>query len=138
MTEPARSAEVLPADAAAGPLRPAEGLRLLGEYQGSGFTEPRFLVRRGNGQVIQMSRLLYLVTAAIAEGGAADRGWEASRVAAPAAGGFGAKSPPTTSAAWSPASSAPSAWCGQVIRARSRLRRTAHRAPRPGRTCCSC
>ena len=46
MTEPARSAKALPAEAAAGPLRPTEGLRLLGEYQGSGFTEPRFLVRR--------------------------------------------------------------------------------------------
>ena len=68
MTEPARSAKALPAEAAAGLLRPAEGLRLLGEYQGSGFTEPRFLVRRGDGQVIQLSRLLYLVTAAIVEG----------------------------------------------------------------------
>lgn len=137
MTEPARSAEALPADAA-GPLRPAEGLRLLGEYQGSGFTEPRCLVRRGDGQVIQLSRLLYLVTATIAEGGAADRGWDASRVAARAAGGFGAKSPPATSATWSPASSAPSAWCGQVIRTTGRLCRTGSRAPRPGRTCCSC
>jgi len=89
MTEPARSAEALPAEAAAGPLRPAEGLRLLGEYQGSGFTEPRFLVRRGDGQVIQLSRLLYLVTAAIVEDGAADRGWDASRVAARVADGFG-------------------------------------------------
>ena len=89
MTEPARSAKALPAEAAAGPLRPTEGLRLLGEYQGSGFTEPRFLVRRRDGQVIQLSRLLYLVTAAIVEGGAADRGWDASRVAARAADGFG-------------------------------------------------
>jgi putative peptide zinc metalloprotease protein len=88
MNEPARSAEALPAEASAGLLRPAEGLRLLGEYQGSGFTEPRFLVRLGDGQVIQLSRLLYLVKAAIAEGGAADRGWDASRVAAWVADGF--------------------------------------------------
>jgi putative peptide zinc metalloprotease protein len=76
MTEPARSGE-----AAGGLLRPAEGLRWLGEYQGSGFTEPRFLVRRGDGQVIQLSRLLYLVAAAIA-GGDAEGGWDADRVAA--------------------------------------------------------
>ncbi|MDX3078309.1 hypothetical protein [Streptomyces sp. MI02-7b] len=41
------------------------GLQLLGEYQGSGFTEPRYLVRRGDGQVVQLSRLLYLVAGAI-------------------------------------------------------------------------
>ena len=39
--------------------------------------------------MIQLSRLLYLVTAAIAEGGAADRGWDASRVAARVADGLG-------------------------------------------------
>ena len=53
MSEPARLAETV-----AGPLRPAPGLSLLGEYQGSGFTEPRYLVRRADGQVIQLSRLL--------------------------------------------------------------------------------
>ncbi|WP_351237748.1 M50 family metallopeptidase [Streptomyces sp. NPDC002133] len=41
------------------------GLQLLGEYQGSGFTERKYLVRRGDGQVVQLSRLLYLVTEAI-------------------------------------------------------------------------
>ena len=45
MTDPARSQT-------AGPLRPADGLCLLGEYRGSGFAEPRFLVRRGDGQVM--------------------------------------------------------------------------------------
>jgi putative peptide zinc metalloprotease protein len=69
-------------------VRPADGLSLLGEYQGSGFTEPRFLVRRGDGQVIQLSRLLYLVTAAIAEGSAAG-GWDAAQVAARAGAEFG-------------------------------------------------
>src|SRR5918912_1940542 len=37
------------------------GTELIGEYQGSGFKEPVFLVRRGDGQMIQLSRLLYLV-----------------------------------------------------------------------------
>ncbi|MFY9927009.1 MAG: hypothetical protein WAK82_03300, partial [Streptosporangiaceae bacterium] len=86
MTDPVR-----PAEAAGGPLRPAAGLRLLGEYQGSGFTEPRYLVRRPDGQVIQLSRLLYLVTEAIAEGGTSDGngGWDAGQVAARAGASFG-------------------------------------------------
>jgi putative peptide zinc metalloprotease protein len=50
------------------PLRAADGLALLGEYQGSGFSQPRYLVRRADGQVIQLSRLLYLVVSAIAAG----------------------------------------------------------------------
>ncbi|MFE0386694.1 hypothetical protein ACFW1F_21840 [Streptomyces bungoensis] len=45
--------------------QPSPGLQTLGEYKGSGFTEPRYLVRRGDGQVIQLSRLLYLVVASI-------------------------------------------------------------------------
>ena len=39
----------------------APGTELIGEYEGSGFREPVFLVRRCDGQVIQLSRLLYLV-----------------------------------------------------------------------------
>ena len=42
-------------------LRLAEGTELLGEYEGSAYHEPQYLVRRGDGQVIQLSRLLYLV-----------------------------------------------------------------------------
>ncbi|MGW7365566.1 hypothetical protein ACWGI8_19520 [Streptomyces sp. NPDC054841] len=41
------------------------GLQLLGEYQGSGSKERKYLVRRGDGQVVQLSRLLYLVTEAV-------------------------------------------------------------------------
>ncbi len=82
-----------PARTSVGLLRPADGLCLLGEYQGSGFTEPRFLVRRADGQVIQLSRLLYLVTEAIAEGGAGDGtshdGWDAGQVAVRAGASFG-------------------------------------------------
>lgn len=38
------------------------GTRDLGEVQGSGLLDPCYLVRRGDGQVVQVSRLLYLVT----------------------------------------------------------------------------
>lgn len=41
--------------------RLAEGVQLAGEYEGSGFKEPPSLVRRPDGQVIQLSPLLYLV-----------------------------------------------------------------------------
>jgi putative peptide zinc metalloprotease protein len=46
-------------------LRLAVGVELLGEYKGSGYTQPISLVRRADGQVIQMSRLLYLVAGRI-------------------------------------------------------------------------
>ena len=63
-----RTAPALPpADAPglAGPPRLAEGVELLGEYQGSGYSQPPSLVRRADGQVIQMSALLYRVTCRI-------------------------------------------------------------------------
>ena len=41
------------------------GTELLGEYQGSGYSRPPSLVRRPDGQVIQMSALLYQVTSRI-------------------------------------------------------------------------
>jgi putative peptide zinc metalloprotease protein len=44
------------------PTRPT-GLELVGRFEGSGFREPPYLVRRADGQVIQLSRLLYLVAA---------------------------------------------------------------------------
>src|SRR3954454_8973140 len=42
----------------------ADGVELIGEYEGSGFKEPPQLARRADGQMIQLSRLLYLVAAA--------------------------------------------------------------------------
>ena len=45
--------------------RLSAGLRLHGEYQGSGFTEPKYIARRGDGQVVQLSRLLHLVAGAV-------------------------------------------------------------------------
>src|SRR5580692_1653399 len=60
-------------------LLPADGLSLLGEYQGSGYAGRRFRVGRSDGQVIQLPLLLYLIMAAIAEGGV-DGGWSADQV----------------------------------------------------------
>lgn len=62
---PAMAAPACAPPSAAPVPRPSQGLQLLGEYQGSGFTERRYIVRRGDGQVIQLSRLLYLVVAAV-------------------------------------------------------------------------
>ena len=50
---------------AAGVPRLSAGLGLHGEYQGSGFTEPKYIARRGDGQVVQLSRLLYLVASSV-------------------------------------------------------------------------
>ena len=60
-----RAAPALPAADAPGPPRLAEGVELLGEYQGSGYSQPPSLVRRADGQVIQMSPLLYRVACRI-------------------------------------------------------------------------
>jgi hypothetical protein len=65
----------------AGLYLPADGLSLLGDYQGSGYGGRRFLVGRGDGQVIQLPLLLYLIMAAIAEG-SIDGGWSADQVGA--------------------------------------------------------
>ncbi len=47
------------------PPRLADGVELLGELRDSGFAKPPALVRRADGQMIQMSRLLYLVACRI-------------------------------------------------------------------------
>ena len=54
------------------------GVQLLGEYAGSGFSQPQYLVRRHDGQVVQLSRLLYLVVAEL--DGVATPGETAGRV----------------------------------------------------------
>ncbi|MBS2962266.1 hypothetical protein KGA66_04360 [Actinocrinis puniceicyclus] len=63
--------------------QPAAGTELFGEYQGSGYAEPRYLVRRADGQVIQLTALLNLTLRAI--DGTADQSTIAQRVTA----GFG-------------------------------------------------
>ncbi len=45
----------------AGAPKLADGVELLGEYPDSGFKEPPLIARRADGQVIQLSRILYLV-----------------------------------------------------------------------------
>ena len=40
------------------PPRLADGTELLGELKDSGFAQPQSLIRRADGQVIQLSRLL--------------------------------------------------------------------------------
>jgi putative peptide zinc metalloprotease protein len=47
------------------PPRLAAGTELMGEFRDSGDSQPPSLVRRPDGQVIQMSRLLYLTAAAL-------------------------------------------------------------------------
>jgi putative peptide zinc metalloprotease protein len=49
----------------AAPLRLAEGTELLGEYEGSGLKQSIYLIRRADGQVLQLSPLLYLITSAV-------------------------------------------------------------------------
>jgi putative peptide zinc metalloprotease protein len=51
------------APAAAADDRPAlaDGVRLLGEYAGTGYVEPQYLAARGGGQQVQLSKLLHLV-----------------------------------------------------------------------------
>ncbi|GAA4846315.1 hypothetical protein [Saccharopolyspora rosea] len=41
----------------------ATGTELIGQYRGSGHREPPYLVRRADGQVVQLTRLLYLLAA---------------------------------------------------------------------------
>ncbi len=60
-----RAAPALPAADAPEPPRLAEGVELLGEYKGSGYSQPPSLIRRADGQVIQMSALLYRVASRI-------------------------------------------------------------------------
>jgi len=42
----------------------ADGIELIGEYEGSGFKKPPLLARRADGQVVQLPRLLFLIAEA--------------------------------------------------------------------------
>src|SRR4051794_23496854 len=45
-------------------LRRADGIELIGEFEGSGFSKARLLARRADGQVVQLTKLLYAVAEA--------------------------------------------------------------------------
>ncbi|MFN3925296.1 MAG: hypothetical protein ACK4K6_16880, partial [Pseudarthrobacter sp.] len=45
--------------------RLADGVQLIGESEGSGYREPPSLVRRADGQTLQLTPLLYLVLEAV-------------------------------------------------------------------------
>jgi putative peptide zinc metalloprotease protein len=63
-----RPAPVLPPAGVPEPVevpRLADGVELLGEYKDSGYSQPPSLVRRPDGQVIQISALLYQVVSRI-------------------------------------------------------------------------
>ncbi|MFI9602831.1 hypothetical protein ACIHCX_23785 [Streptomyces sp. NPDC052043] len=63
---PPQEAAGFPLTWSAAPVpRLSNGLQILGEYQGSGFTDSKYIVRRADGQVIQLSRLLYLVVRSV-------------------------------------------------------------------------
>ena len=49
-------------------LELADGVELLGRYQGSGFRTTPYLVKRSDGQVIQVTELIYLVATCLAAG----------------------------------------------------------------------
>src|SRR5436309_9742597 len=67
--------EVLPVDDHAPPSEGAptakaalaDGVELIGKYEGSGFKEPPYIARRADGQVVQLAPLLYLI-AELADG----------------------------------------------------------------------
>jgi putative peptide zinc metalloprotease protein len=46
----------------------APGVELLGEYEGSGYREAPYLIRRRDGQVMQVSHLIYLIAGALGPG----------------------------------------------------------------------
>ena len=62
-TESATAAEVAIMDAAETGVvpRPAPGVEFFGEFQGSGYAEPHYLVQRSDGQVVQLTLLLDLI-----------------------------------------------------------------------------
>lgn len=50
-----------PDSTARGPDRLADGVELIGEYEGSGYREPPLIARRSDGQVVQLSEMLFRI-----------------------------------------------------------------------------
>ncbi len=75
-------------------LRRADGIELIGEFEDSGFKEPPNLARRADGQVVQLTDLLYAVAAA------ADGRRDLHEVAAVVGERTAGPSPRRTSSTW--------------------------------------
>lgn len=54
-----------PTEFLAAPFRRAAGVELVGPYQGSGYTTQRYVIVRGDGQVVQVSEVLFRIVSAI-------------------------------------------------------------------------
>lgn len=50
----------------------AEGVELVGRFEGSGFKEPPFIARRADGQMVQMAPLLFALAEEVQRGGSHD------------------------------------------------------------------
>lgn len=59
-----RLAAAVAASASVPPPRLADGVTLLGAYDGSGYKQPHYLARRKTGNVVQLTELLFLVAEA--------------------------------------------------------------------------
>jgi putative peptide zinc metalloprotease protein len=70
------SRRLIPHDAESCP-RLLDGTELLGQAAGSGFRDPPFLIRRHDGQVVQLSRVLYAIAACLDGRGLRDAASEA-------------------------------------------------------------
>jgi hypothetical protein len=64
ITAEATASAAPPARPRAEVLRRADGIELIGEFENSGFKEPPLLVGRSDGQVVQLTELLYAVAEA--------------------------------------------------------------------------
>src|SRR5688572_28415080 len=60
-TEEGAASPAPPARSRAEVLRRADGIELIGEFEDSGYKEPPHIARRSDGQVVQLSELLYAV-----------------------------------------------------------------------------
>jgi putative peptide zinc metalloprotease protein len=60
-TAETEATRVLPRSDDLAPPKLADGIELIGRYEGSGFKDPPYIARRADGQVVQMAELLYLV-----------------------------------------------------------------------------
>jgi putative peptide zinc metalloprotease protein len=58
---PPQAPTAQPAPVRSCPAKLADGVELLGEYEGSGYKEAPYIARRADGQVIQLTQLLHLV-----------------------------------------------------------------------------